>query len=154
MNLEEFKNQLSALEKIYFQLPSGALVPSHFHVTEVAKVEKEFVDCGGEFRKEEKISLQLWEADDYDHRLHPEKLIAILKTAESTLSLKNVDIEVEYQGNTIETYDLNFSKGEFLLVSKKTDCLAKDQCGIPEKKLKVELSGMSNNTCTPNSGCC
>ena len=154
MNIEQFKNHLESLEKIYFQLPSKALVPSHFHVTEVAKLEKHFVDCGGHFRKEEKICLQLWQANDYDHRLHPEKLIGIISTAQHSLNLKNVEVEVEYQGNTIETYTLDFKDGIFYLVAKQTDCLAKEQCGIPEKKPKLRLNQLTTNPCEPNSGCC
>ncbi len=32
-------------------LPSGGLVPSHFHITEVGRVQKTFVDCGGTRRE-------------------------------------------------------------------------------------------------------
>ncbi|MGO2357267.1 DUF6428 family protein [Mesonia sp.] len=154
MNLEEFKNHLEDLTQLGFQLPSGELVPSHFHVTEVAKVEKNFVDCGGQFRKEEKISLQLWEAADYDHRLHPEKLVSILTTAMKSLELKNEEVEVEYQGDTIETYTLFFKDEIFYLVPKQTDCLAKEKCGISEEKPKKSLSDLPANACEPNSGCC
>ena len=49
------------------------MVPSHFHVTEVGKITKHFIDCGGTVRNEEVVNFQLWQADDYDHRLHPEK---------------------------------------------------------------------------------
>ncbi|MGA8855051.1 MAG: DUF6428 family protein, partial [Christiangramia sp.] len=47
MKLSEFKNQLSRLKEIAFQLPNGQLVPEHFHVTEVGKITKHFIDCGG-----------------------------------------------------------------------------------------------------------
>ena len=72
MKLSEIKNELQKLTSIAFQLPNGELVPSHFHVTEVGKVTKHFIDCGGTVRQEEVINFQLWEANDYDHRLHPE----------------------------------------------------------------------------------
>ena len=74
MKLSEIKKELQLLETIAFKLPNGDLVPSHFHVTEVGKITKHFIDCGGVIRKEEKVNFQLWEANDYDHRLHPEKL--------------------------------------------------------------------------------
>ena len=54
------------LSTIAFQLPDGSLVPEHFHVTEVGKVTKHFIDCGGVLRKEEKINFQLWNANDYN----------------------------------------------------------------------------------------
>ena len=76
MKLSEIKKHLNQLETIEFKLPNGDLVPRHFHVTEVGKVSKTFIDCGGTLRQESLINFQLWEADDYDHRLHPEKLLA------------------------------------------------------------------------------
>ena len=50
MKLSEVKSALKSLETIGFQLPDGSLVPSHFHVTEVGKVSKHFIDCGGTLR--------------------------------------------------------------------------------------------------------
>lgn len=48
MKLSEAKSKLKQLEKIAFQLPNGDLVPTHFHVTEIGKVTKHFIDCGGD----------------------------------------------------------------------------------------------------------
>ena len=73
MKLSEIKSELKTLKTIAFQLPNGTLVPNHFHVTEVGKISKHFIDCGGTVRTENVANFQLWEADDYDHRLHPEK---------------------------------------------------------------------------------
>lgn len=157
MKISEIKNHLLNSNQIAFQLPNGELVPSHFHVTEVGVVSKHFIDCGGTVRKEEKANFQLWEADDYDHRLHPEKLSNIIELSEKVLEMGNLEIEVEYQGDTIGKYDLDFDGSNFLLLSKTTDCLAKDKCGIPEQKPKVKLSELnkeSANACTPGGGCC
>lgn len=154
MNLSEVKRELNQLNRIEFQLPNGTLVPSHFHVTEVGKITKNFIDCGGKVRNEETISFQLWEANDYDHRLHPEKLIDIIALSEKQLGLPDVEVEVEYQGKeTIGKFGLSFDGTRFLLTTKLTDCLAKDNCGIPEDKLKVKVVE-PQNTCTPGSGCC
>jgi len=149
MKLSEIKNHLSNLNKIAFELPNGDLVPNHFHVTEVGKISKHFIDCGGTVRKEEVINFQLWNANDYDHRLHPEKLTHIIELSEKTLGLDNLEIEVEYQGDTIGKYGLDFNGTNFLLTNQHTDCLAKDNCGIPVKKPKVRIG-----ECAPNSGCC
>ena len=155
MKLSEIKKHLSNLNTIAFELPNGELVPRHFHVTEVGKITKHFIDCGGTVRNEEVVNFQLWQADDYDHRLHPEKLVKIIELSEQTLGIGDLEIEVEYQGTTIEKYTLDFNGTNFLLTSKQTDCLAKDNCGIPEKKPRVRLSDLQNqNACTPNSGCC
>jgi hypothetical protein len=63
MKLSEIKNQLKNLSQIAFQLPNGELVPNHFHVTEVGKITKHFIDCGGVVRTEEVVNFQLWEAN-------------------------------------------------------------------------------------------
>ncbi|MDF0716119.1 DUF6428 family protein [Muricauda sp. 334s03] len=154
MKLEEVKSVLSQLETIAFQLPNGDLVPNHFHVTEVGKITKHFIDCGGTVRNEEVVNFQLWNADDYDHRLHPEKLVHIIELSQETLGIGNLEVEVEYQGQTIEKFALDFDGKNFLLTTKQTDCLAKDKCGIPEEKPKVKLSELQNSGCVPGSGCC
>jgi hypothetical protein len=155
MQLDTFKTILKTQKTIGFELPNGTFVPSHFHVTEVGQIDKKFIDCGGTIRKESLVSFQLWEANDYDHRLHPEKLISIIELSEKTLGLTNEEIEVEYQGTTIGKYGLEFNGKYFKLTNKKTDCLAKDNCGIPTEKTKINLSELtSTNTCTPGSGCC
>lgn len=157
MKLSEFKNNLKRLEQISFELPDGTLVPSHFHVTEVGSVTKHFIDCGGTIRNEKRVNFQLWEANDYDHRLHPEKLVSIIELSENKLGITDEEIEVEYQGQTIGKYGIAVEGDKFILTSLTTDCLAKDKCGIPTEKLKVSLSSLtseSTGSCTPGSGCC
>lgn len=157
MKLSEIKSKLKVLKTIAFQLPNGTLVPNHFHVTEVGKISKHFIDCGGKIRQEEVANFQLWEADDYDHRLHPEKLLSIIELSENILQIGDLDIEVEYQAATIGKYGLDFDGQNFILTSKQTDCLAKDNCGIPAQKPKLKLSEVQNTSaqsCLPNSGCC
>ncbi len=156
MKLSQIKNHLSQLETIGFQLPDGTLVPKHFHVTEVGKITKHFIDCGGTVRNEEVVNFQLWQADDYNHRLHPEKLIHIIELSEKVLELKNLDIEVEYQGDTIGKFGLDFDGTNFLLTTKQTDCLAREQCAVPTERPKVKLSNLQESSacCSADSGCC
>jgi len=157
MKLSEIKSHLNHLETIAFQLPDGTLVPNHFHVTEVGKVTKHFIDCGGTVRHEEVVNFQLWEANDYEHRLHPEKLLKIIELSQNKLDIGDFEIEVEYQGATIGKYGLDFDGKNFQLTTKMTDCLAKDNCGIPKEKLKVNLSKLQSaeaSCCTPGGGCC
>lgn len=152
MILSEIKKHLQTLDTIAFELPNGDLVPAHFHVTEVGKISKHFIDCGGTVRTENVINFQLWNANDYNHRLHPEKLVHIIELSEKTLGLEDLEIEEEYQGDTIGKYALDFNGTNFLLVNKATACLAEDACGIP--KPKVRLSDLQQQACAPNSGCC
>lgn len=154
MKLSEAKKILSESETIAFQLPNGELVPSHFHVTEIGLIDKHFIDCGGTVRKEQKVNFQLWNANDYDHRLHPEKLVKIIALSERIFEITDLEIEVEYQGETIGKYGLDHDGSHFLLTTKMTDCLAKDNCGIPAQKSKVNLSQLQTPSCAPGSGCC
>jgi hypothetical protein len=157
MKLSEIKEILTHQESVTFQLPNNTFVPNHFHVTEVGLITKNFIDCGGTVREEKVVNFQLWEANDFDHRLAPEKLLNIISLSEKIVGIPDLEIEVEYQSDTIGKYNLDFNGTYFLLVSKQTDCLAKDHCGIPPEKLKVKLSEIgdqSANTCTPGGKCC
>lgn len=155
MKLSEVKSRLNSIKELKFQLPNGEYVAPHFHVTEVGQISKSYIDCGGVIRHEKKVAFQLWEANDYDHRLHPEKLESIIDLSIDKLHIEDSEIEVEYQGPTIQKYGLDFRDGEFKLTTMNTDCLAKDNCGIPTEKLKVNLAGMTAETsCTPGGGCC
>ncbi|MBL7869772.1 MAG: hypothetical protein JNM71_17315 [Flavobacterium lindanitolerans] len=157
MKLSEIKEILPALDNVEFQLENGTFVPEHFHVTEVGQIIKNFIDCGGVIRNEKVVNFQLWNADDYQHRLKPGKLLSIIKLSEEKLGIEDHDIEVEYQDITIGKYDLGFNGKNFILLSKQTACLAKDQCGIPSDTSKVNVSQLNvdnTNSCTPGGGCC
>lgn len=156
MKLSEVKEALLTVETVSFILPNGNKVPAHFHVTEVGVITKNFIDCGGVVRNEKIVNFQLWEANDFDHRLAPQKLLNIIHLSEKVLGIEDHEIEVEYQTETIGKFDLNFNGKDFVLANKQTDCLAKDNCGIPTEKLKVKLMELvpEQNCCTPGGGCC
>jgi len=153
MLISAFKQTLSELDTLNFQLPNGLFVPAHFHITEVGNIMRNFIDCGGVRRQENKINLQLWVDSDTDHRLKPTNLLNILRLAEKQLGKSNVEVEVEYQQSTIGRYKLAFDGAVFQLINTQTACLAPDQCGIPQKKPRVRLTA-SGLSCNPNSDCC
>ena len=158
MKLSELQNQLIRLESLTILRPDGSFVLPHFHITEIGLTTKKYVDCGGTIREEIKIGMQLWEADDNEHRLSPQRLLSILELSQCNLDLPDAEIEVEYQSSTIGKYSLDFDGHYFHLRSTLTDCLAPDKCGVSTEKKKVslkELSSLSDmNSCTPDSGCC
>lgn len=143
MKISELKKNLKNISILRFKLPNGH-VPEHFHITEAGISTKEFVDCGGFKRKTESFCFQIWTADDFEHRLTPEKLLLIIDSAEKYLDHDDLSIEVEYQGETIGVWNLEFENNIFSLIPKKTDCLAKDKCG---------LSVIQNETCS-GVNCC
>jgi hypothetical protein len=157
MKLSEIKRHLASAETVNFKLPSGANVPENFHVTEVGLVTRHFIDCGGTVRLEKVVNFQLFTANDFDHRLKPQKFSNIIALSETKLGIGDLEIEVEYQSDTISKYGLHFNGKEFQLVPKHTACLAPDACGIPPAKQKVqmqELQTAGQSCCTPGSGCC
>ncbi len=146
MTLSEIKQILETVPTVSFKLENGTRVPDHFHVTEIGAISKHFIDCGGTVRTEKVASFQLWDANDFDHRLKPAKLKNIIALSERVLGLEDYEIEVEYQSETIGKYDLDFDGKDFILKSKHTNCLAKDNCGVPEKA-ETACCGSDVNCC-------
>lgn len=154
MKLSEIKKYLSNAEAVNFELQNGALVPEHFHVTEVGVITKHFIDCGGTVRNEKVANFQLWNANDFEHRLKPQKLLNIIALSEKVLGIEDLEIEVEYQTETIGKYDLDFNGTNFILTSKHTACLAKEKCGVPIVENNLSLQNQSTSCCSPAGGCC
>jgi hypothetical protein len=156
MKLSEIKKHLETATAVNFQLPNGTFVPEHFHVTEVGIITKNFIDCGGRVRAEKVANFQLWNANDTEHRLKPGKLTNIIALSEKVLGMEDLEVEVEYQSDTIGKYGIDYNGENFILTAKQTDCLAKDNCGV-ESKEKVSLSTLGNEkaeACTPGGKCC
>lgn len=155
MKLSQIKQNLQNVEGVNFKLENGSYVPEHFHVTEVGIISKHFIDCGGTVREEKVANFQLWDANDYDHRLKPKKLANIISLSERLLGMEDLEIEVEYQSVTIGKYDLDFDGKDFILLNKRTACLAQDQCGIPSDKQNNRMSDTNDEPCcTPDGNCC
>lgn len=150
MTISELKEVLKEGEdkSMRLLLPNGVEIPSHFHVTEVGYVRREFVDCGGTVRVEGKCLLQIWVANDVDHRVSTGKLRAILEHGRPVLPTEALPIEIEYDSGAVSHYPLESCEvGEKLVTlqfkNRQTDCLAKDVCGVSESEV-----------CEPGSGCC
>jgi len=155
MKLSEFKAHLAQMKQLNFVQTNGHFVPRHFHITEAAFNTKHFIDCGGTERIENTISFQIWTAQDFEHRLSPDKLLQIIDIYERKINAQDVDIEVEYQSETIGKYGLSVAGEHFVFVPKFTDCLASDACGIPQEKVKKPMTELtSTSCCTPGGGCC
>ena len=141
MNLKELTSLLESNKDaaLYIMLPTGDFVPEHFHITEVGKVQKDFIDCGGTVRQNIFCSLQTWYASDVEHRLLAGKLADILKLGNKVLVMDDLPVEFEYGVQAISPLShyilVNVEvtpKGLlFILAGKKTDCLAPDKCGVP-----------------------
>lgn len=133
---------------IQFVLPGGEMIPAHFHVTEVGRVQKDFIDCGGVMRSEASCVVQVWVANDLDHRLDSTRLSRIFELAAPLLRGDDLPVEVEYEGATISRYSVATAQAstaiQVNLASRHTGCLAPDRCG---------LNVLSDTSCGP-TGCC
>ena len=137
MKLSELKAILrGAPDKLLtFSLPDGDVIPAHFHITEVGHVAKKFIDCGGTMRSSAACMLQVWLGSDSDHRLTARKAASILDLAEQITPSDDLDVEVEYEDCSISQYPVEAAEvaGDQIvvrLVSKHTDCLAKEACSV------------------------
>ena len=143
MKLSELQDGLAKHPQLHlrFVLPDGEAVPAHAHVTEVARIDKRFVDCGGTLRNEAYCRLQTWVADDVDHRLSAGKLLKILEKAAPVLLANDVEVDIEYEHGIISQYPLasaDATDGELVLrlAKRHTACLAEDKCRTSPAKTR------------------
>jgi hypothetical protein len=159
MNLSELKSLLSEHSARLFRiaLPDGNAVPVSFHVTEVGRVQKTFLDCGGKLRESIICQLQVWVGPDYEHRIETGKMAAILNKAKDYLPDETIPVEVEYEDQVISQYtisghELTDDAVVLKLAHKHTECLAPELCGIPAFDRLPPIGGRS--PCCGPAGCC
>ena len=157
MKLESFQELLQAHRDKQFQLvlPSQSAVPISFHITEVAHVQKRFIDCGGRLHTTHTCQLQAWVGTDTDHRLAAGKIADVLNLANEVLPAgQDLDIEIEYEDMVISqypvaSYTVTDDAVVLNLAAKHTDCLAKDICLPP---LPIAQGAKAAACCGPD--CC
>ena len=126
--------------------PDGDPIEAHFHVTEVGRVQKDFVDCGGTVRRTVTCLLQTWVGDDLDHRITAGKLLKAFDHAAPILGGGDLPVELEYEACNVVQLRVTavVTETERLVIqlgSKHTDCLAKEVC-------------VSSSKSTASGGCC
>jgi Family of unknown function (DUF6428) len=161
MKLHELKNVLAQnpAAQVRFRLPNGDFTPAHIHVTEVARIDKRFIDCGGTLRNDSLCRLQTWFADDVDHRLTAGKLAKIFAKAESLMLTDDLDVDVEHEVGyitqfPIESAEVTNSEIIFRLTERHTACLAMDKCLPPAAPVSEFNPLKFNFTETPSAKCC
>lgn len=137
MNVREFQAALAAHPGVamHWMLPDKSFVPAHYHITEVGRLRKDFIDCGGTVRSATSCLLQIWVADDTAHRLETSKLKAIMEVAQRVLQGEELPVEVEYETGAISHYpvagyEVTPAGLLFYLGTKHTACLAPEKCGV------------------------
>lgn len=155
MTLHDFYTLLSQHpdKTLQLVLPGGNTVPQSFHVTEVGRVQKTFLDCGGKLHQTDTCQIQAWVADDEDHRLAVGKLVKIFQKSALLLPGGGAPLEIEYEDGVLSQYPIaSYSVNEqaiiFQLERKHTDCLAREIC-LPPTSIQKEAG---TACCAP--GCC
>ncbi len=156
MNLADFRAALDANPDCSLQIAFDGREPlaEHFHVTEVGRVMKDFVDCGGVRRSEARCVLQTLVAGDVDHRLDSTKLAKIVALADKLDLPNDAPVEVEHQERSVSTDTLAAVEREggtltLRLTPRQTACLAEDACGIPSGLPTLPVT----DGCCGGSGC-
>ena len=159
MKLHEFKALLEVNREKAFrlQLPNATAVPISFHITEVALMQKTFIDCGGTLREDKTCQLQAWVGPDEDHRIASGKMAAILELAAKFLTDEDLPLEIEYEQAAISQYpvasaSVNETTVTLQLTNRHTACLAPELCIAPSS-LNMTLTASNACGCGP-SGCC
>lgn len=158
MTVSEFKQILESNPEKQFQLmlPNQTAVPVAFHITEVAHVQKRFIDCRGRKHTTDTCQLQAWLGEDIQHRLKAGRMADILRLAADVLPAdRDLDIEIEYEDTAISQYpiaDYTVTTDAVVLSLgyKHTDCLAKELC-LP--KLPMVAGIAATGCCDPTCGC-
>ena len=170
MTLQEFKSLLQDNRGKLFQvvLPTGDAVPVSFHITEVGRVEKTFVDCGGKLHTRKTAQLQVWVGPDEDHRIQAGKMADILDRSVEIVPDDTLPLELEYEmenGFVSQLPVAGFSTSDEAVVLelgvRHTECLAPELCIVPAPTatqsvaLTMAPSGAASNGCGCGpSGCC
>ncbi len=148
VNLSSLRSALASARELPITViwPDGELIEAHFHVTEVGRVQRDFVDCGGTVRQVVSCLLQTWVGDDLDHRITGGKLLKAIEHAAPILRGEDLPVELEYDAcNVVQLKVLSAiaEAGQLVirLGKKHTDCLARELC-VPNSR-----SGLGANCC-------
>ena len=163
MKLAELKQQLARQPDatVRFLLPDGNAILPHAHVTEVARIDRRFVDCGGALRNDSLCRLQIGVADDVDYRLTAGRLLKILNQAKSFLVSDDFEVDVEHEIKFISQFPVvSVQVLRFAIIlylgRRRTACLAMGKC-LPLPRLAVKINPLELNFREEHlrpGGCC
>jgi len=163
MKTSEFLSLLKQHQdkSLLFEYSNEQYVGANYHITEVKNITVDSVDCGAgtDFWKE--TIVQLWESPkEKDKRefMSVYKALGILKRVDGIKPMEQTaEIKFEYSNETFHTaqlfvndYVLDNRSLIIKLSVEKTDCKAKETCGV----ITTEETEEKEACCTPGSGCC
>ena len=153
--LQNHKNK-----SLLFEYQPEKLVPANYHITEVKNITIDAVDCGARADSWKETIIQLWESPSEIGKtefMSAYKALGILNKVDSMRTMeRNAEVKFEYGNADFHTAqlfvnDFSYDKEKLILnlAVEKTDCKAKEECGV-----LVETSEKAEACCSPQSGCC
>lgn len=162
MKTQDFLNLLAEhnSKALLFEYAPGNYVGANYHITEIKNIVVESVDCGAGTDSWNETVIQLWESPEELGKtefMTAYKALAILKKVDSIRTMdRDAEVKFEYGNTNFHTAqlfvgDVLWDNDKFVvkLAVEKTDCKAKETCGIP-----VTVETTSGTSCAPGSGCC
>lgn len=165
MKTQEFLNILETHKdkSLLFEYAPNLLVGANYHITEVKHIHIDAVDCGSQTDSWKETIIQLWESPSELGKtefMSTFKALAILKKVGTMKSyVLDAEVKFEYSNATFHTAQLFVNDFEIRennviikLAVEKTDCKAKELCGVTEHVEETVTNAQSS--CAPGSGCC
>ncbi|WP_273565402.1 DUF6428 family protein [Maribacter halichondriae] len=162
MQTQEFLSLLKnhPNKSLVFEYRNGQTVGANYHITEVKNITVDSVDCGARTDFWKETIIQLWESpDEKDKREYMSafKALGILNKVDKLKPMeKEVEVKFEYSNADFHTaqlfvndYEIHEERLLLKLGIEKTDCKAKETCGVP-----VETNINEEACCSPEGGCC
>lgn len=150
-------------KSLLFEYTKDKFVGANYHITEVKNITVDSVDCGAgtDFWKETVV--QLWESPTEIGKrdfMSVYKALSILNKVDRIKPMqKDAEIKFEYSNDDFHTaqlfvddYALDEKKLIIKLSIEKTDCKAKETCGVEPASAASTVETEAG--CSPGSGCC
>lgn len=165
MKTQEFFNLIEQHKdkSLLFEYAPNKLVGANYHITEVKHLTIDSVDCGAQTDAWKETIIQLWESptelDKTEYMLVFKALAILKKVGAMKPYITDAEVKFEYSNSTFHTAQLFVNdfeiQGTNLIVKlaiEKTDCKAKELCGVPEAFEPVFEN--DEPCCSPNGNCC
>ena len=169
MKTQEFLNVLTehSNKSLLFEYAPGHYVDTNYHITEVKHITVDSVDCGAQTDAWKETIVQLWESPlekgktEYMSVLKAQGILK--KVGKMKPYVDEAEIKIEYSNSNFHTaqlfindYEIQNNNLIFKLAIQKTDCKAKEICGVPEKIVNIveKVVEKAEACCSPESGCC
>ena len=166
MKTKEFLQLLETNKdtSLLFAYAPNQLVGANYHITEVKHIKIDSVDCGANADSWNETIIQLWESPSEIGKtefMSSYKALGILnKVGEMKAYNLEAEVKFEYSNTLFHTAQLFVNDSVIqngkLLISlgvEKTDCKAKDDCGVP-KTVNAVATETAEACCSPGGGCC